>query len=309
MDLSVIIVSYNTFDLTKEAIESVLQDEGDLKIEIVVVDNNSPDQSGPRLEMCFPPESNNVRVISLPDNKGFAGGNNLGAQYASGSALLFLNPDTLVLPGSLEKLTQACKVDGTGAVGPRVYNPDGTDQKSVAPLPNLGSLARHYLPISALFRPGLQQPVHVPDDLASVDVIKGCAIAMRRDVFEQVGGWDESYFLYSEESELCFQIKKLGYSNRFIRTAEIIHYGQASVSKENYAEQQIVQNRSVRQYLMRHSSSSVVFMNRILGAVGFGIRAVVLSALGQLGHNEMHLRAQAARRLFRFFIWEYDNNV
>ncbi len=310
MDLSVIIVSYNTFDLTRAAIESVLANTPPPTTEIIVVDNNSPDQSGQKLVDHFDLSAQqNLTIVQLQKNIGFSAGNNVGATRATGRVLLFLNPDTIVLPGALNKLFLAAMTAGIGAVGPRVYNADKSDQKSVSHFPSFTTMIRHYLPLGALLRKDIRKSVEVPKNNESVDTIKGCAIALRRQVFEEVGGWDESYFLYSEETELCYQIKLLGYVNRFVRDAEIIHFGQASISKEDYAKQQVVQSRSALQFLQRHSSRSAVMINRVLGSLGFGIRSLVFGLIGRVGGNDDYkLRAQASRALFKFYTFDYRSS-
>ena len=133
---------------------------------------------------------------------------------------------------------------------------------------------------------------------------------MRRDVFEAIGGWDDSYFLYAEERELCFASNRAGYSNYFLRSAQIVHFGGASTSLDDYARQQIVQQRSSLAFLKRHHGQSIVLANRALGIVGFGIRAVMLSAIGLLNAStDLKKRGEAARKLFGWFLLDYSETT
>ena len=104
MDISTIIVSYNTYDLTVEAIRSALLSSPEMKSEVIVVDNNSPDESGRKLSERFADQTDLVRIIQREDNVGFSAANNIGASVATGDVLFFLNPDTVVKPGTLQSL-------------------------------------------------------------------------------------------------------------------------------------------------------------------------------------------------------------
>lgn len=306
MDISVIIVSYNTFDLTRQAIDSVLTSDTSLSFEVIVVDNDSSDGSGNLLNRLFS-DNDSVHIIQLDKNHGFAYANNRGAEIANGDVLFFLNSDAIALKGSIEAVYRAALADAkTGAVGPHVLNEDGTDQQSTVPFPTFSSMARHYLPFGALLRNEMKKEVIVPQNGASVDVVKGCALAIRATTFRTVGGWDDSYFLYSEETELCYQLVRNGYTNRFTGSGKIIHLGGASTSKESYASQQIVQQRSAVQFLRNHGSRTLVFANRILGTLGFGGRWLILGLRNKLSsENAFTERTQAARTLFVWFATKY----
>jgi N-acetylglucosaminyl-diphospho-decaprenol L-rhamnosyltransferase len=309
MDLSSIIVSYNTFELTRTAILSILESSRILAQEVIVVDNNSPDGSGPRLRDHFDTiGETRVRVIDLDTNRGFAAANNLGATHASGDVLFFLNPDTISRDGLADAVYQflSSRADA-GAVGPRVLNEDGTDQASISTFPSVASLLRFYFPVTALFQRLKKDRFMAPKSITEVDVVKGCALAVRREVFDSVGGWDASYFLYSEENEFCLSLQQANFKNFFLPDARVVHLGGASTVREDYAEQQIIQQRSALQFLKRHKSPGFIALNRVLGLLGFGFRGVVFGilALGP-GNTDFRLRGQAARRIFRWFMTDYS---
>lgn len=311
MDISTIIVSYNTFDLTVKAINSALRSSPELDSEIIVVDNDSPDESGHKLHEFFVGQERQVRIVRLSDNVGFSAANNIGATKASGKVLFFLNPDTIVEAGTLRSLFEfAVGTAVAGAIGPLVLNMDGTVQASVGSYLTAGSMLQHYFPVSAIFTSSASKKEYSPIETCEVDHVKGCAIAMRKDVFEKIGGWDESYFLYAEERELCMASNKLGYKNFFLREASIFHYGAASTKRENYAQQQVIQQRSALQFLERHHSPLLISLNRVLGVLGFGFRSVVFGILAILTRkSNFKMRGSAARGLFVWFVFEYRPNA
>lgn len=293
--------------MTHDAVASVFSETKDLDVEVIVIDNNSPDESGPRLKASFS-QNPNVHVIINQDNKGFSAANNQGATHAKGRLLFFLNPDTLLHTGALNVLTEfLTSMDDAGAVGPRVLNTDGTDQISVAPFATTWTILQHHLPFLGLFKNKQEHPI-LTDKIVAVDVIKGCALMISRKVFDKIGGWDERYFMYSEETELCLSLVNAGYTNYFVQDAVITHHGGQS-TMDQYAEQQVVQQRSALQFLRRHHGTSTRVMHRISGLLGFGGRALLfpLAALFKPSKADNYkLRGEAASRLFRWFLFDYS---
>lgn len=308
MDCSTIIVSYNTFELTREAVRTALDSAAELSHEVIIVDNHSSDQSDIRLRTAFPIESfPNVQIIVNDENVGFARANNQGAGLAKGRVLFFLNPDTVVHGQAIPILCDFLMAHPeAGAIGPHVQNLDGTDQRSTRSLWTASRILFYHFPIEALIH-RLNPTRKNGSTVMAVDIVKGCALAIRRTTFDEVGGWDESYFLYSEETELCFSLLRNGYTNYYVPTATIMHLGGAS-SWEHYASQQVVHQRSVLQFLRRHHGPALVTLNRISGTIGYGIRASIfplLAAIIPRQASEYRRRAQAAATLFRWFLREY----
>lgn len=303
MDCSTIIVSYNTFALTEVAVRSALASAASLQHEVIVVDNSSPDDSARRLRDAFPKaEYPNVDIVASSENLGFSRGNNIGARRAKGRVLFFLNPDTVVHDNAIPHLCAYLDAHPeAGAVGPRVINTDGTDQLSTAPFSTALTLLRYYFPV----RPLRPRPPLVPQP---VDIVNGCALALRRDAFDHVGGWDERYFMYAEENELCLALHRAGYTNVFLPGAVITHHGGSS-SLEQYAEQQVIAHRSVLKFLRRHCPPAVVYLNRMAGVIGFGMRATAFSVLAYVRPSraaEYRLRGDAASTIWRWFLFSYD---
>ena len=308
MDCSTIIVSYNTFDLTRAAVEAAQAAAGDLAHEVIVVDNHSPDESAARLRAAFPAvEHPHIHILANTENAGFSKANNQGAARAQGGVLFFLNPDTLAHGFAVRALYDFLTTHAeAGAVGPHVFNADGTDQPSTSSFPTVRRILGRHLPLGSLLRGKDHREDAIPSTTQPVDIVNGCALALRREAFDAVGGWDESYFMYTEEAELCFALRQAGYTNYFVRAAQITHYGGAS-TPDTYAAQQLVQQRSALQFLRRHHSRWFVAWYRMTGALGFGLRAVIFPLLARLRPERADAyrpRGEAAARLFRWFLFD-----
>lgn len=299
LDCSTVIVSYNTFDLTRTAVATALEAAGALAHEVIVVDNASPDGSAARLADAFAGDAR-VRVVAQDGNAGFSAANNVGARLARGRVLYFLNPDTVSRPGSVEALVRFVDAHPeAGAVGPRVLNADGTDQPSVTGFDTLGSLLRYHFPV----RPGPPLPART----SPVDIVIGCALALSRAAFDRVGGWDERYFMYAEEFELCWQLRDAGYTSYYVREAEIMHLG-GQAGLDRYTEQQLINARSGVAFMRRHYPAYVLWTNRAAGTVAFAVRTAAFAALARLKPAQAaayRRRGGAARALWAWYALTY----
>ena len=310
MDCSTIIVSYNTFALTRAAVETALAAADGLAHEVIVVDNHSPDDSAARLRTAFPAtEHPNIHILANTENAGFSKANNQGAARAQGTVLFFLNPDTLAHGQTVRTLFDfLTSHPEAGAAGPHVLNADGTDQPSTASFMTVRGILRHHLPVGSLLRGKDRRQDVIPSTTQPVDIVNGCALALRREAFDAVGGWDTSYFMYAEEAELCYALRQAGYTNYFVREAQITHYGGAS-TEDRYAAQQIVQQRSALQFLRRHHGRWFVGWYRLTGVLGFGFRALLFPLLRRLRPQHAaayRRRGQAATTLFRWFLFDFS---
>ena len=227
--VSIIIVNYNGADVILNCLASLYNHLEQLSYEIIVVDNNSQDGSPGCIAQRFP----NVILLQQSTNLGFGTANNLGAHYAQGEMLFLLNSDTLltanILPKLIAKLTQASHV---GIVGPQLRNPDGTFQLSVAreigiwgEFQTLQQVRRYRAPSAR----SVLAKLYAHDQ--RVDIVIGAAMLMRRSLFEQIGGFDETFFMYFEESDLCKRVRDLGYIILYTPEVSLIHRGGYSVAK------------------------------------------------------------------------------
>jgi len=205
MDISVIIVSYNTADLTVACLESVFASQR-VSYEVFVVDNASKDDSAVIVGRKYP----KVRVIANETNRGFGAANNQALRECSGRHVIFLNPDTTVEPESFYTMVEFMDAHPqVGLAGPKVLNPDGTRQDSVS----------YRYPGH---RYGAADLGSLPGEIACV--LGACQIASA-SLLKELGGFDEDFFLYGEDQDLCLRIRKRGYEIGFIDKAVIMHHG------------------------------------------------------------------------------------
>lgn len=228
MKLSVVIVSWNTRALLVDCLNS-LKGAVDGQMEVLVVDNASDDDSAPVLKSQFPW----VKLIANEENVGFATGNNQAIRASVGEYVLLLNPDTVVLPGALETLLKFMdEHPEVGAAGSRVLNPDGSLQTSCYPAPTLLRELWRLFHLDALRHYGVYCMADWPTDVnRQVDVLLGACILLRRKVLDQIGLMDEKYFMYSEEVDLCFRVRRAGWPIYWVPEAKIIHYGGQSTNQ------------------------------------------------------------------------------
>jgi GT2 family glycosyltransferase len=231
MDLSIIIVNYKTPELTTRCIESVCNSTVNFGFEIIVVDNDSQDNSEEKITKKFP----NVKWINSGDNLGFGRANNLGAQNAMGKNFLLLNSDMLLEKETLEKSLSILNNDSTiGALGCHLINEDGTDQKSVYyHIGDYNGVLKDNLFYNYLF---YKQPTKIKG-------IMGAFMLIPQNIFDQVNGFDPDFFMYAEELELCTRISKAGYKIEYTEETTAIHkHGGSSSSKRWSQRQNLVSN-------------------------------------------------------------------
>lgn len=222
IDLSIIIVNYNTKELLEQCLESLTGDE-----EIIVVDNASTDGSVEMAEKEFP----KVKLVKNKENLGFAKANNQAFRQARGEYVLFLNPDTVVLGQASLKMVQWLeKHPRVGILGCQILDEDKKIRSSGGFFPNLWRVflwmsgIDHFPPVARAFG-----AYHLPPSFfkaqGELDWVQGCALLARREVLEKIGGFDENFFMYAEEVDLCLRAKKLGWQVWFTPGAQIIHLG------------------------------------------------------------------------------------
>lgn len=222
MDFSVIIVNFNTKELLKNCLSSVFSQVG-LKFEVWVVDNGSEDGSVQMVKAEFP----KVRLIRNKENLGFAKANNLALRKAEGNFLFLLNSDTILEDFSLAKNLDFLKRNSqVGALGIKILNFDGSPQPSVG---KFYSLINVFLMLFGGGKLGLGRSS--PSKISEIDWVSGAAIILRKEVLEKAGFLDENFFMYMEEVEWCYRIKKAGFKIVFYPEVKIVHYTRGSGSK------------------------------------------------------------------------------
>lgn len=230
--LSIIVISYNTREMTLKALDTAFAQTRDTPFEMIVIDNASTDGSAEALQEKY---ADKATVMCLDENLGFAAANNLAAKEATGDFLLLLNPDTEVLDGAIDKLVSfADAYPEAGIWGGRTLFAD----KSLNPTScwsnmTLWSLSSQALGFSSMFR---RSSFFNPEGMGGwdregireVDVVTGCFFLIRRDFWNRLDGFDNAFFMYAEEADLCARAAKAGAKPMVTSEATIIHHGGAS---------------------------------------------------------------------------------
>jgi N-acetylglucosaminyl-diphospho-decaprenol L-rhamnosyltransferase len=225
-DVSTIVVTYNALPWVEKALESARGTE------VVVVDHGSTDGTLELVRERFP-----EATLVEQENKGFGAGNNAGMRVASGKWFLLLNSDAWLQPGALEALVDFAEAHPDAAVvGPRLLNPDGTLQRSVRGFPTVWRIATEYLflrklaprsrALNAFYAGGFDH-----DEPREADFLMGSVLLVRRAAVEAVGGFDERYFMFSEETDWCYRLREAGWTTWFFPGAEAVHVGGATTTQ------------------------------------------------------------------------------
>ncbi len=233
IDLSIIIVNWNTKDLLRDCLTSVRQHTTGLEYEIIIVDNDSSDGSPDMVRADFP----DATLIANPDNRGFAAANNQAIAVALGRAVILLNSDTELTENSLEVLYRFLNSrDEIGAVGGKLVYPWGAPQWSYGYAPSLCRML--WITVSGLLRiPWGRKPAAVipaeGEPAHPVEYIVGADLMVRKSVLDQVGLLDESFFAYFEETDLCTRIRQAGYPVWYTPQTRIVHRIGSSFSAQS----------------------------------------------------------------------------
>ena len=280
--LSVLIVNWNTREMTRDCLASVMAGMGDLSAEVIMVDNASEDGSAEMVERDFP----QVKLIRNTENRGFAAANNQAIEVARGDLILLLNSDTLVhgdvLPASVAYLDAHPQA---GAMGCRVLNSDGSMQRTCSMFPSPFNLGLQMAGLSRLPWPktlGRYHMIHWQRDSArEVEVISGCYLMVRRSVIDQVGLLDEDFFFFGEETDWCRRMRDAGWRLMFAPVGEITHYGGGSVKRLNHKRDVMLLEALVR-LNGKHGGRLAALATYAVMWLHVATRAVAWSVIGWL---------------------------
>ena len=232
MDLSVVIVNYNTFDLTKNTIDSILRYSYPFNIEIIVVDNASQDDSLSELKEYF---SDKVNFIASKENNGFAAGNNQALRVIDSKYVLLLNSDTIVWQNTLTDIYSFMEDNpDVGACGCQVLLEDNTlDKACKRSFPNVKNSFFRLFHIPTKSKDDNYNLDDLDDDgIYEIDCLTGAFIFARKSVLDEVGFLDESFFMYGEDIDLCYRIKNAGWKIIYYGKDKITHFKGASSKKQ-----------------------------------------------------------------------------
>jgi GT2 family glycosyltransferase len=273
--VSVIYVNYNSLHWVQGSIRSILEGHDPSGLEFIVVSNSDwgvVDPAAFLTEGCPTLSADRLHLHHAADNPGFSVANNLGAERSSGEFLYFLNPDTTVEAGSIDVLVRFLREHPqAGAVGPRTYFEDGTLQPSIKREFTARVLVGLMIPLPARLMP--HQITHVVYEnytTRQVDTVNGSAIMVHRDTFASVGRFDEGYFLYFEEDDLCYRIRKSGREVWFVSESVIVHY-EGKSSERMYTLLMVELNRSKRRFFARFKPE-ILDLDILLCRIAYSLR-------------------------------------
>jgi GT2 family glycosyltransferase len=228
VELSVVIVSFNTRTITLKCLSHLHRELAARDAEVIVVDNASTDGSVEAIRLEFP----SVKLVVSELNLGFGAANNVAMRQARGRSILLLNSDAFVHVGAVGRLIRELDADrDVGVVGPKLLNADGSTQRSCFRYPTPMRAWLENLGVAKLFKPGSRLGDYRRwnhDQVRSVDWLIGACLLVRREVVQQVGGFDERFFMYSEETDWQKRIRDAGWQIRFTPEARATHLGGAS---------------------------------------------------------------------------------
>jgi GT2 family glycosyltransferase len=233
-DLSISIVNWNTRDHLENCLDSIYRNAGNISFEVIVIDNNSCDGSVQMVKRRFP----DAKLIDNKQNLGFGAANNQGIRMSNGRHVLILNPDTIVLPGCLESLLGFLERHAdVGAVGPKILGPTGLVLLSA--MRNVPTLLTEVFELTRLNRKFLRNRIigryymsySDPDVARQVPLLSGCCLMIRRSVLDEIGLFDEAFFIFGEDMDLCYRFDKAGWRCWYVPSAGIIHFGGESTKQ------------------------------------------------------------------------------
>lgn len=285
LDLSIVIVNYNTRKLTLDCLQSIYKSHMTHSYEVFVVDNNSMDNSVEAIADIFP----QAQLIANSDNVGFSKANNQGINIASGRYVLLLNSDTVVQPDTLDIMIRFMDANPTvGAAGCKVVLPDGSlDKACRRGFPTPSASFYYAFGISKLFpnNPKFNQyqlSYLDPDKDYPVDCLVGAFMMVRRETIDQVGMLDEDFFMYGEDIDWCYRIKEAGWGIHYYPYTQITHYKGASSRRKPF---KIIYEFHRAMYLFhkKHYEKKYSFIVNAVVYTGIAVKLAISLLLNRFG--------------------------
>lgn len=283
VNLSICIVNWNTKEFLDKCLSSIIDKTYGITYEVIVVDNNSSDAS---IEMLKDKYSW-CHVIINKENLGFAKANNQALNISKGKYVIFLNPDTELITNAFPSMIKFLDDNSQyGAAGCKLLNTDGTIQFTCArAFPTHFNQLCHFLMLNRLFSTSsffsnedLEYWDH--NDSREIDVISGACLMVRRAIAEKLGGFDEKTFMYSEDVDLCYRIKRLNRKIYYLAEAEIMHYSGASSDKRDNPDfVPIMLRRGHYFFIQKHRGYSRAILYRLTILFGVSFRLLILLPL------------------------------
>jgi len=254
MDVSIIIVNYNTKALTHDCLRSVFDKTFSIKFEVIVVDNSSSDGSVELIKKDFP----NVKLIENADNVGFGRANNIGIRLAKGKYVFLLNSDTILINNAVKSFfnfMETSSKDNIGAIGGYLLDADHNIIHSYCDFPTIGRL---FLSDIKILIGLLKQKKEEQLTVKPVDYITGADLFMSKTLLDKIGVFDPVFFIFYEETDLQYRMKRSGYERLIVPGPAIIHFEGKSTSISN--QRRLLFEESKFKYLRKHHNKFLVFL-------------------------------------------------
>jgi hypothetical protein len=300
LDVSIIIISYNTREMTLDCIQSVIEQTREIAYEIIVVDNDSKDYSARAISENYP----KVNLISSNVNLGFAAANNLAAEKAKGRYLILLNPDTIVLGNAIHRLLEFATIHSSNRIyGGRTLYADLTlNPTSCWQRPTLWSIFCYAMGLVSIFR---RNAFFDPesygkwqrDSIREVDIVTGCFLMIEKKLWDLLGGFDSRFFMYGEDADLCLRAKNAGARPLITPDATIIHYGGASEPLR--ADKMIRLFRAKEQLIRIHWNPVAMKIGLILLRLSVLSRLVAFNVLNFLKVKKFNNNADSWKEIWQ----------
>lgn len=273
--ITILIVNYNGISFLGQCLNSI-REYVKIPYEVILVDNASCDESVYFVESNYP----DVRIVNSKINLGFAGGNNAGATIANGSLLLLLNNDTKINSDISPLIDIMNENDRIGVLGCRLFYGDGRQQESVGYIPNVWNIILSWTPLSMLFpkvkyfrRTKIGSSDLYLKNLAEVEWVSGAFFLTRTDLWKKLGGLDEKYFMYMEDTDFCRRIRDYGYKVVYSASCEVMHFegsGKRWIGKDAILNS----TDSYMVYIKKYYGNVELFILRMLLALVFLVRSI-----------------------------------
>jgi GT2 family glycosyltransferase len=287
VEVSIIFVNWNSVAYLLECIASIYENTKGIRFELIVVDNASPQGGVEAIKEKYP----EATIIKSERNLGFAGANNLGFVQARGEFVLFLNPDTKLVGPTLNILLEQIRtLPNPGIVGCKMLNTDLSVQ--ITTIQKFPTILNQIFNIEALQLRWPGCPLwdksalfNDPDNPIKVPIIPGACMLLRRSAFEQVGMFSEEYFMYGEDLDLNFKLKRAGYTNYYVSSAVIIHHGGKSSSLQKVNQwSTIMKYRAMTRYFQKtHGAFYQLGYRAAMGSVAL-LRIMILGVIYPFGN-------------------------
>jgi N-acetylglucosaminyl-diphospho-decaprenol L-rhamnosyltransferase len=284
VDVSIVIVNWNSCDYLRKCLATISQYTKSVSFEVIVIDSGSFDGCDEMLRRFYP----DVHCIQSRDNLGFARANNRAVRESRGSSILFLNPDTELVSPAVDVMQRILRTaDRPGVIGARLLNSDGSLQTScVQPIPTILSkvldidILRARCPRAKLW--GAMALYENSREPREVSAVSGACCMIDRDVLDSVGGLSEDYFMYAEDIDLAYKLRRAGYRNYYAPTAVVTHHGGSSSDQMTSAFASVMMPEATWRFFRKTRGLSYAQAFRIAMTVSAAVRLLLLLVVAPL---------------------------